>query len=153
MKIALTQGKVTLIDDADWPLVAGQKWCAHRSGKHFYAVTNIDGKTVHMHHLLTGYALNDHANRNGLDNRRSNLRPCTRAQNMHNSAKSRRSKSGFKGVRWHPGMKKWQARICARRKEEVIGYFETEIAAAEAYQKVAEERFGEFAYRQVGGAR
>lgn len=84
----------------------------------------------------------DHINGNKLDNRKSNLRICTDAENARNSSK----KSGnFKGVQWRSDKHKFRARIMDNGKEIFIGYFTNEIEAAKAYDTKAKELFGEFA--------
>lgn len=86
----------------------------------------------------------DHKNRDGLDNRRSNLRKATRQQNSANSIKKHFGKdSKFKGVcrsRDH-----WRAQIVVNYKAIFIGCFATEIKAAEAYDREAKKHFGKFA--------
>lgn len=87
----------------------------------------------------------DHINGNGLDNRRENLRLCTRAQNRMNSVKRIGKSSTFNGVYWHKNCRKWRASLKLDGKEIHIGYFNTELDAAEAYDEKAFELFGEFA--------
>lgn len=91
----------------------------------------------------------DHKNGNGLDNRRSNLRFCTNAQNQHNQRKwgSRSGKplsSRYKGVSWHR-RGHWRAKIQAQGKRRYLGQFQSEEAAARAYDRAARELHGEFA--------
>jgi len=92
--------------------------------------------------------INDHINRNGLDNRKANLRPVTRAQNTLNrlyTFKRKGSPSKYKGVTWHKYTKKWQVQICYAGKHKFVGYFNNEIEAAKAYDKAARKFHGDFA--------
>lgn len=91
----------------------------------------------------------DHINRDPLDNRRANLRVCTRSQNLAN----RRSwgKCGYKGVVWMPprpgkGRGKFEARINRDGKKCYVGRAETAEDAARMYDKAAVDYWGEFAY-------
>ena len=88
----------------------------------------------------------DHIDGNGLNNRKSNLRLCTFAQNAHNSRPRRNSSSRYKGVCWHKLKKKWTVSIYKGGKRTYLGYYDDEIEAALAYDRKAEELFGEFAY-------
>jgi hypothetical protein len=107
-----------------------------------------NGKAIYMHLEIMsapdGMEV-DHMNGNGLDNRRENLRLCTRAQNRMNSVKRIGKSSTFKGVYWHKNCRKWRASLKLDGKEIHIGYFNTELEAAEAYDEKALELFGEFA--------
>ena len=87
----------------------------------------------------------DHINHNGLDNRRCNLRVCTRQQNQMNK-RAMKGSSKFKGVFWHSHAKKWGACITLQGRNKYIGVFISEIDAARAYDRYAAEHFGEFAY-------
>jgi hypothetical protein len=89
----------------------------------------------------------DHINHNGLDNRKANIRPATRAQNNFNKliVKRKDSSSKYKGVNWKKCKKKWQARIHVNGECKFIGYFKDEIQAAKAYDKAAKKYHGEFA--------
>jgi len=93
-----------------------------------------------------GHLVVDHIDRNGLNNRRSNLRLCSAAQNACNSGSARGSSSKYKGVCWNKREGKWVASIRFKNKLHLMGYFTDEIAAAKAYDKSASEFFGEFAY-------
>jgi hypothetical protein len=66
VEIPLTQGKVAIIDDQDWPLVAPYRWYAIRNTdrRRWYAVaTPLDGNRrkakVKMHNLITSYSRSD----------------------------------------------------------------------------------------------
>ena len=76
----------------------------------------------------------------------SNLRICSRSQNLMNQRIACNNKSGYKGVSLHKPANKWTATIssCGRRKH--LGYFTTPEAAALAYNVAASNYFGEFAF-------
>ena len=81
----------------------------------------------------------------GLDNRRENLRICTSFQNHWNTLIHKVNKSGFKGVSWHSGKGKYEARIKQFGKKKFIGYFNNPINAAIAYGMTARALFKNYA--------
>ena len=85
----------------------------------------------------------DHINHDKTDNRRSNLREVSNQQNQMNQKIKNNNTSGFKGVSKQG--KKFKSMIMIDGKRKFIGYFNTPIEAAIAYDKEAEEHFGEFA--------
>ncbi len=76
----------------------------------------------------------DHINRNGLDNRRGNLRVATPAQNVYNRGLQDNNTSGFMGVVWNQSCKKWQAQIKVASRLKYLGVFADKQDAANAYQ-------------------
>src|SRR5258708_16286059 len=81
----------------------------------FYAA---DSRKISLHRQLTGYPATDHVNRDGLDNRRCNLRPATGSQNAANKGRQSNNTSGFKGVNWNDGA--WQASLCVNGRREYL---------------------------------
>lgn len=82
----------------------------------------------------------DHIDHNLLNNRRANLRVCTRAQNNQNLANTRRnSKSGIRGVHWDKKKRKWVAGVRIEGKRHYLGSFdnlkEAEAAAVEGRRR------------------
>jgi predicted PolB exonuclease-like 3'-5' exonuclease len=87
----------------------------------------------------------DHKNIDFLDNRKDNLRECTHQQNSFNRRKADNPNlsSKYKGV--SAKKNRWCSRIMLNGKPIHIGYFDTELEAALAYNKKAVELHGEFA--------
>lgn len=145
-KIILTRGFTTTVDDSDLEFISKYKLHAHvnKDGS-VYAVTQ---KGINIHRLLLKVNSNqlvDHINGNTLDNRRKNLRIATKAQNGMNRTKQVNNKSGYKGVSFRPDRNKFRATIYQNKKQTHLGYFDSVIDAAKAYNKAARKHFGEFA--------
>jgi len=145
-EIPLTQGQFALVDDDDFELLSRYKWHAawDHSTKSFRAITTIrklDGKwtALLMHRLIMNPKPGeevDHIHHNTLDNRKSELRLCTRSQNMQNSRKYANNRSGHKGVCWRNDRQKWQAQIKINGKQIHLGHF-TEVNDAIAARATA----------------
>ena len=87
----------------------------------------------------------DHKNRNPLDNRISNLRVATKAQNSYNQKIAKNNKTGLKGVQLRSNGK-YHAEISAGGKRIPLGLFPDKLSAAQAYNKAATALHGEFAH-------
>jgi len=148
IEIPLTQGQVALVDDADLPLVDGHRWFSQRRRDDYHhAATHCGGKYVYMHQLILGTQPGteiDHKNRNGLDNRRANLRACTHSENQCNRRIQSNNTSGFRGVSWYAKSCKWRAKIKRFGKQVHLGHFATKEAASAAYELAALQYHGEF---------
>jgi hypothetical protein len=144
-KISLTQDKFVLVDNEDFEWLIRWKWKDNGIG---YAVTYIDGKTIRMHRMIvnatTGKEV-DHINGNRLDNRKINLRECTKSQNHMNNFLQKNNTTGYKGVSLFKRVNKYRAYIKKDNKEIHLGYFNNPKDAAVAYNEAAKEYFGEFA--------
>ncbi len=147
-KIRLTQGKVALVDAQDYEWLNQWKWCTACWRQYLnYATRRESGKQVFMHRVILGVLKGqevDHINGNGLDNRRENLRICTRSQNQHNR-KATQGTSKYKGVSWSSRDKRWRAKIKVFGVSKMLGNFIEEKDAARAYDEGAIEYHGEFA--------
>ena len=153
--IQLTQGKVALVDDADYDWLSQWKWQVLNDKGNFRATRRSSRKngkrhTIYMAREILGLKhgdsrKGDHKNHNTLDNRRDSLRICTNQQNTFNQKSSLMTSSRFKGVSWHKQRKKWQTRIQIDGKEKYLGLFVSEVKATLVYNKAAKKYFGEFA--------
>jgi hypothetical protein len=155
-EIPLTQGQVALVDEADYEWLSQWKWCAQymASVKGFYAVRGVkkDGKctSIPMHRFILGLQKGDklqadHVNRDTLDNRRSNLRSCTRSENNQNKSAQSNNSSGFKGVCFDKRKGKWKAEIKTQGKRMFLGYRDNPKDAHALYVAAAYEHHGSFA--------
>ncbi|MEE8382238.1 MAG: HNH endonuclease [Thermodesulfobacteriota bacterium] len=156
-EIILTQGKVAIVDDEDFEFLNKRKWHFDRYVKRTPMFSDGKPNTLYMHRLImlprTGEEI-DHINNNKLDNRRKNLRVCTRSQNERSKPKiSISCNSAYKGVtldkRMPIGQRRWNARIKPNKKAIHIGSYLTEKEAALAYNKAALEHYGDFAYQNI----
>lgn len=150
VRVALTQGRETTVDLADWPSVSRYRWCAHKRQRTWYAVTNTGKKSVSLHQILMpaqGCLTPDHRDRNGLNNRRSNLRYATNREQTFNTSKHKDAVgSKFKGVSFDTSRGLFLARISMNGKSKNLGRFKNEIDAARAYDSAARNSRGSFAY-------
>lgn len=119
-QISLSQGQFAIVDDEDYEAVSCYKWQAKRDKHTWYAVRTYNFKKIQMHAQIMRTPVGrktDHADGNGLNNRRENLRVCDSNQNGANRRLNSTSVSGFKGVSFDKDRGKWSARIKVNGKE------------------------------------
>lgn len=120
-----------LVSVEDAQMVSAHRWWLAKNGYAVAAGPRPERKHIYMHRLITG-ALDgdrrvvvDHKNRDRLDNRRSNLRIVSQAENLANNASL--------GVSYRRGRRKpWYAHITRNYKTVWDGYFLTLEEAQEA---------------------
>ena len=151
--IPLNHGYVAICDLADYDLLSEFNWYAFHEGRTptMYVHGRRPGsrKLYSMHAVvMPGFKKLDHVNRNGLDNRRANLRPCNSSQNRANSKLNKNNKSGYRGVTAWKGTYDhivYKAEVRGNGALHYLGYFPDPISAAKARDKKALELFGSFA--------
>jgi hypothetical protein len=170
-KIPLTQGKVALVDDEDYPILSRFKWRVNiqlsRYGREYVAVMRRvfvfkEGKReiydLSLENSILPQKINMFIlfkNRNWLDFRKENLFYGTHSLSKHSSTKAENKSSMYKGVSLqqrssplHP----WRASISIRVNGKRVTYrknVKTEKEAGLWYNKMAKQLYGEFAYQNV----
>jgi hypothetical protein len=142
-RIPLSGGKAfALVDDADYEFLRPRPWHLVPAGSHRYARSGRPGCWIYMHRLLLNAPKGkqvDHINRDGLDNRRSNLRLCNHSENGQNTVANRGAGSRFRGVYFHKSSGQWMARHTVEGHHYFIGRFKDEVEAARAAQAFRDE--------------
>lgn len=146
-RLELTNGGYVLVDTIDVVRfnLRSYQWHWTDSGKgklYVRTYTGTKGVGVYLHRLLMSPPKGlevDHANTDTFDNRRSNLRLCTRSQNIGNQRKTR-GVSRFKGVSLMKKRGVWVAKIANRH----LGVFRNEEDAARCYDDAALQLWGEY---------
>ena len=141
----MAHGGFVLVDAADYEWLSRHTWTVH-SG---YAARYEKGKLIFMHREIMnpppGMVV-DHIDGNKPNNCRSNLRNCTRQENLQNRPKRLDSASRFKGIYYEKRPGKWHARADLDGEQFPTGLMDDEVQAARAYDRLAVELFGAFAY-------
>lgn len=139
-----------MVDDEDYDDLKKYKW---HEDFHGYAVraTFIRGVRggVKMHRSVLvaqkGQII-DHADRNKMNNQKSNLRFCSFSQNNHNRDKIKGARNRYVGVHLVTKRKdQWKVRICINGEYRQVGRFSSEIEAAKEYDRWARKTYGKFA--------
>lgn len=132
-------GKEVYFDLCNADKILEHTWLGSSTG---YSVTRINGKNISMHVFL-GYKWHDHINKNKKDNRKENLRKCTKQENNRNKSKQSNCTSKYIGVSLE--QKRWRACITVNKKKINLGSYNTEEKALIARLRAEKEYFGEFA--------
>ena len=111
-------------------------------------------KTSKVHRLVAAELIDnpdnksyiDHVDHNKQNNCINNIRWVSSSENSMNRSKTKKTCSSyFKGVYWYKDRQEWKAQIQTNSGRKHIGYFDSEIDAARAYNTKARELFGEYA--------
>lgn len=144
-------GEMFMVSSEDYADVSEHAWYVSgpsRGKKYIQGHCKELDRSLLLHRLLIGALPSeqvDHINGNSLDNRRENLRICTRQQNCFNKKKWSKSKNKYKGVQQRT-KGSFQARIRSMGQNINIGHYGTAEEAAKAYNEKAKELFGKFAW-------
>lgn len=144
----LYDGSECLFDKEDFDKIKDLTWCLDGHG-YALARKGVDKEVIRikMHRLIMdapdGFDV-DHINHNTIDNRKNNLRICTRSQNNTNQTKRSDNTSGIIGVSLYRNSK-WRADISINKKRTCLGYFINKDDAIKARLKAELKYYGEYA--------
>ena len=157
-EIKLTRGRVAIVDDKFFSWLNQWQWHLHESsGKLFYAARACWNKqqkksyVIFMQREILHLDYKDprevlHRNFKTLDNRFENIRVCSHSEHQITMKKwSTITSSRYKGVSFNEQRNKWEAYAMKDYKKYRAGFFEVEIDAAKARDKLALELFGDIA--------
>ena len=141
------RGKKILLDREDLERVlAVGLW--HISSKTYYVRhIRLNRKVISLHRFLLNAPETmtvDHISGDTLDNRKVNLRICTKQNNSCNRKLYINNTSGYKGVCYRKDIGKWRASIDFNNKRIRLGYFNTPEEAHTAYCEASKKYHGEF---------
>ena len=149
-----------MVDKEDYWKVKDYCWSRlqTRTKGLYYTKANSRGnfkmQSVRMHRILfpteEGF-IPEHKDGNGLNNRKSNLRPATNSQNNMNQRLHSNNTSGHKGVWYDNDRNKWVAEIKYNGVKYFIGRFNSIEHAIKARKSKEEELCSEFSYDNSRG--
>jgi hypothetical protein len=137
------------VDAEDAELVKGFRW--YRNSGYVERAVHAriaKGKYSKRHVMLHRHLLGldgvagieiDHIDGDPLNNRRSNLRVVTHAQNMQNRRKQSGTSSRYRGVHWNSQRSKWRAGLRVDGRFVDLGHFADEDEAGAVARKARAE--------------
>lgn len=142
-RLEVKPGFLLIYDAEDEAVVLSRRW--HVSGG--YVVHRPFGQRRSFFHNLVMHTPDeyvvDHINGNGLDNRKQNLRICSRAENARNRKLNKNSTSGFKGVS-RVSKNRWRASLRINGVDIRGSLYSDPAVAAKEYDLMSRAWHGEF---------
>ena len=129
---------VLMFDCCDLPVLKGWRWECDRG---YFKRRNYGGRPrrLYLHRVLVeapSHLCVDHINGDRLDNRRSNLRLSTHAENIQNRrGATAKSSTGYRGVYFSKEHRRYYARVVVGGKHHNLGFFDSASEANKAVRK------------------
>lgn len=140
-----------VIDKEDYDKIRDYRWTDNHDG-YIATVINIGNKkykTIFLHRLITNCPSDkvvDHINHDKTDNRKSNLRICTRQENNRNRRLAKNNISNTTGVYYNKEIQKWIAYIMVDKEQKYLGSFDNIDDAIRVRGKAQSNIFQEYEY-------
>ncbi len=134
-------------DKEDYDVIKKYTWYKDKDG---YIVSDTHKNRTKLHRLIlrpdSEFDVDHiHGNKTRHDNRKSNLRICTRSQNNCNKVDMSNNTSGCIGVVWHKYANKWMSRITVNNEDIYLGLFTNKQDAINARIEAEKKYFKDFA--------
>lgn len=149
----IVNGKI-IFDKVGWDIVSKyERYVSINSAG--YAYIRCKRENIFIHRLLLGLPtrydpvtklIGEHSDTNRLNNRLSNLRIKTKADNPKNCRKYKNSRARFKGISYHKHIDKWETSAQLNKKQICYGVYKSDVDAAIAYNIVVYFLFGDMAH-------
>ena len=144
VRVLTSKNEEFIIDKDDYEKIKDHTWSLDGNG---YARTGFDNSQIKLHRYVTDAPDDmeiDHKDGNILNNRKSNLRICTRQENAMNLKLSKNNTSGHKGVYFDKTCNQWFSVINYKKTRINLGFYKSQIDAIKARQDAEKYYFGEF---------
>lgn len=137
----------TKLDKIHLDSVKNYKWYLRKNKDTQYVMGTVNSRKVFLHRFILNASKGqvvDHINGDTLDNRDSNIRICSQADNCRNRI-YKTSKGKIPGIYQQYGKNSnWSVRITYNYKDYHVGTFKTYEEAVAARLQAEQEYFGEF---------
>lgn len=121
-----------------------------RDKKYYVGCNMPNGESVGLHNIILNKKFIDHINRNGLDNRKANLRPASHSQQNMNKGLQSNNKSGYRGIFYHKTKVDgkyyyyWEAWITVNKKRIYLGISKNKNKLINLRKEAEEKYFKDF---------
>lgn len=148
-QLPLTKGYFALVDEDDYYWVSQFNWCAIELNGQVYArrskkkgtLRSNEPYEVYLHRVIAKCTdkskVVDHIDHDGLNCQKNNLRICSAEENKRYTSSHKDSFSKHLGVSFDKSRNKWIAQLKHNGVRVLSKRYDTELEAAQAYNKAS----------------